>query len=148
MIRFQYITNEETVDAVFFQTGLIADEKGRIFRGIDELQSSSINIRIFGCPFRGMMDVIIELMRMCPVNVDPGAKQYPRMFIDDGDGFDHFVFLTSEGHGIAFTDGDPDKVIRLYDEWDTVKIMALYGMWDDYKRGVLVHCKDEAKKVS
>lgn len=148
MIPFSYQTETEIIDAVFFQTGIVADSQGRVFHGMKGIMELARRIRVVGSCYRGMDEVIAEMMAMCPVNIVPGEKQYPRMFVDEEQGRRYFVFMSSDGHGFAIEEGDSEKKIHLYDEWDVVKPIARFESWDPYLESILRIARDEAKKAS
>lgn len=146
MIPFSYQTETEIIDAVFFQTGIVADSHGRVFHGMKGIMEMSRRIRVVGSCYRGMDDVLVQMMAMCPVNIVPGEKQYPRMFVDEEQGRRHFVFMSSDGHGFAIEEGDSEKNIYLYEEWDVIKPIAHFETWDSYLEAILRHALEEAKK--
>lgn len=148
MIPFSYQTETEIIDAVFFQTGIVADSQGRVFHGIKGIMELSRRIRVVGSCYRGMDEVLVEMMAMCPVNIVPGEKQYPRMLVDEDQGRRYFVFMSSDGHGIAVEECDSDKEIYLYDEWDVGKPIASFNLWEDYLDAILRFALEEARKAS
>ncbi len=148
MIPFSYQTETEIIDAVFFSTGIVADSQGRVFQGMKGIMEMARRIRVVGSCYRGMDEVLAEMMAMCPVNIVPGEKQYPRMFVDEEQGRRYFVFMSSDGQGIAIEEGDSEKNIYLYDEWDVVKPIYRLNSWKEFLEGVLEACRDEAKKAS
>ena len=148
MIPFSYQTETEIIDAVFFQTGIVADSQGRVFHGIKGIMERARRIRVVGSCYRGMDEVLVEMMAMCPVNIVPGERQYPRMFVDEEQGRRYFVFMSSDGHGIAIEEGDSEKNIYLYDEWDVIKPVARFETWDRYLEAVICFALEETKKAT
>ena len=146
MIPFSYQTETEIIDAVFFQTGIAADSQGRVFHGMKGILELARRVRVVGSCYRRMDETLVQMMEMCPVNIVPGEKQYPRMFVDEEQGRRYFVFMSSDGHGIAIEEGDSEKNIYLYDEWDVVKPIARFESWEFYLDAILRQALDEAKK--